>query len=80
MDMVLTDHILIGQQISTHYFNYANSLKAFEADPRPVSEATYGIPPNVLDFIYKVIDKNIDPEDLLAMKNLGFAMDHEGRV
>ena len=70
---------LVNYLVLITYFKYENALKAFEADPRPVSEATYGIPPNVLDFIYKVIDKNIDPEDLLAMKNLGFAMDHEGR-
>ena len=55
-----------------------NSNKVFESDPTPIAESSYGIPANVLDFIYKAIDKNIETEDLLAMKNLGFAMDHEG--
>ena len=55
-----------------------NSNKVFEANPTPIAESSYGIPANVLDFIYKAIDKNIETEDLLAMKNLGFAMDHEG--
>ena len=58
---------------------YENWKKVFEADPTPIPPSSYGIPANVLDFIYKIIDKHIEHEDLLAMKNLGFAMDHEGR-
>ena len=57
---------------------YENWNKVFDADPTPIPPSSYGIPANVLDFIYQIIDKHMEHEDLLAMKNLGFAMDHEG--